>query len=558
MPKAPTHVIGIDVGTGSARAGVFDLNGHMAGVGVKLIQIWKPEPDFAEQSSADIWRAVCAATKAALKQSHIESTAIAGVAYDATCSLVAIDHNGDPVTMSPTGADEQNIIMWMDHRAMAEAARLTKQGHDVIRYLGGVVSPEHQIPKLMWLKKNLPKSWGRATRFFDLPDWLAFRSTARDVRSLCTTVCKWTYLAHEKDAVRRWHREFFRKNGLLELLSENRIGAEVEPMGNCCGGLTVRAARELGLEPGTPVAVGIIDAHAGGLGVLGMTPEKKNKVKAAERGSKRPGFDDVLCLIGGTSTCHMVVSPKARFVPGVWGPYFSAMVPGLWLNEGGQSATGALMDYVITTHARYADALAEAKAARQSIYEYLNAQVDRLASEARVKHRAELTRSFHVLPYFHGNRSPNADPNARGAIHGLALHATLDDLALLYYATIQAIAYGTRDIIEALNAKGYTITRLHATGGGTKNPLWMQEHADATGCDILLPREPEAVLLGSAILAAVGAGIYPDIHEAMRAMSASGGAIRANSKTAAYHTRKMRIHRELYRDQLKYNEITHT
>ena len=551
----PTHVIGIDVGTGSARAGVFDLAGRMAGVGVKPIHIWKPQPDFAEQSSADIWRAVCAATKVAMKQAGISSSAIAGIAYDATCSLVAIDAKGAPVGVSPSGSDEQNIVMWMDHRAMVEAARLTKQGDEVIKYLGGVVSPEHQIPKLIWLKKNLPKSWGRATQFFDLPDWLAFRSTGIDVRSLCTTVCKWTYLAHEKDPAHRWSKSFFKRNGILDLLTENRIGTQIEPMGNCCGGLTPQAARELGLEPGTPVAVGIIDAHAGGLGVLGMPPSGKSKVKAVEKGSKQPAFDDVLCLIGGTSSCHMVVSKKPRFVHGVWGPYFSAMVPGLWLNEGGQSATGALMDFVITTHARYADALTEAKAAGQSIYDFLNERVDRLVKANGLKSRAELTRRFHVLPYFHGNRSPNADPNASGAIHGLSLHATIDDLALMYYATIQAIAYGTRDIIEALNVKGYAITRLHVTGGGTKNPIWMQEHADATGCDILLPNEPEAVLLGSAILAAVGAGIYPDIHEAMRAMSAAGATIRANPKASAYHAKKMQIHRELYADQLKYNAM---
>jgi FGGY-family pentulose kinase len=326
-------------------------------------------------------------------------------------------------------------------------------------------------------------------------------------------------------------------------------------MGNCAGGLNYVSARELGLEVGTPVAVGIIDAHAGGLGVLGMASGKKVAAPSGRARAKMGPYDDVLCLIGGTSTCHMVVSEKPRFVPGVWGPYFSAMVPNLWLNEGGQGATGALLDFIITTHPRYAEALKQAKAEETDIYSYLNARVDALAASLKLKNRCELTRRFHMLPYFHGNRSPHADPTARGAIHGLALHATMDDYVLLYYATIQSIAYGTRDIIEAMNAKGYKITRMHACGGGTKNPLWLQEHADATGCDILLPKEPEAVLLGSAMLAAVGAGIYEDIPTAMAAMSAPGSVIRSNRKTAAYHGAKMKVHRQLYEDQKKYNKL---
>ena len=129
----PTHVIGIDVGTGSARAGVFDLKGRMAGCGVKPIKMWRPEPDFAEHSSNDIWKSVCFAVKQAMKQAGVTPDASAGIAFDATCSIVAVDGEDKPVTVSPSGKDEQNVIVWMDHRAMEEAARLTKQGHKVTR-----------------------------------------------------------------------------------------------------------------------------------------------------------------------------------------------------------------------------------------------------------------------------------------------------------------------------------------------------------------------------------------------------------------------------------------
>ncbi len=171
----------------------------------------------------------------------------------------------------------------------------------------------------------------------------------------------------------------------------------------------------------------------------------------------------------------------------------------MWLNEAGQSAVGSLVDFVITTHAQ-GPALAEtAKAENRTVYEVLN---ERLAILEQNTLPGSLTAEFHVLPDFHGNRSPHADPTLKGMVSGLGLSATLDDLAKLYLATIQALAYGTRDIIRALNAKGYAIDTIFATGGGTKNPVFLREHANATGCRILLPQEPDAVLLGSAILGA--------------------------------------------------------
>lgn len=541
---ASEYYVGIDVGTGSARAGIFDAKGRCAGVGVEPIRMWRPQPDFVEQSSDNIWKSICKAVRQAMRQGSLKPSDIKGIAFDATCSLVAIDEKNQPVTVSPTGHDDQNIIVWMDHRAIPEAQEITKRGHAVLRYLGGVVSPEHQIPKLTWLRKNMPKSFERTAKFMDLADWLAYRSTGEDVRSLCTTVCKWTYLGHEKKPDDRWNKDLFKQLGLTDLLKKEKIGTRVEPMGNPVGKLQPAPAKELGLGAGTPVAVGIIDAHAGGLGVLGIGASS----------SKTDAFDDVLALIGGTSSCHMAVSRKARFVKGVWGPYFSAMIPSLWLNEGGQSSTGSLLDFVIKTHPHYPAAEKEAKSRKLTIYELLNERVNQLADEEKISFRAKLTQRIHMLPYFHGNRSPNADPSARGAITGLKLSATMDDLARLYYATIQAVAYGTRDIIQALNAKGYKITRINACGGGTKNPLWIQEHADATGCELQLPREPEAVLLGTAILAAVGAGRFDSIGSAMKAMSAGGQLVKPDKKTAAYHAAKYAIFRDMYARQKAYDE----
>jgi FGGY-family pentulose kinase len=546
-----SHFVGIDVGTGSARAGIFTATGRMLAQASRPIRMWKPKPDFVEQSSEDIWQACCTAMKTALKDAGIKPEQIGGIGFDATCSLVALDADDQPVTVSPGGRDAQNVIVWMDHRAIPEAEAINRTKHAVLRYVGGVISPEMETPKLLWLKKKMPATWKRTARFFDLPDFLTYRATGDETRSLCSLVCKWTYLGHKGLDGAGWDADYFRKIGLGDLADEKfrRIGQKVRPMGERIGnGLTAQAAKELGLSAGTPVSVSIIDAHAGGLGLLGA-PIGGRKVTAK-------ALDTRLALIGGTSTCHMAVSAKPRFIPGIWGPYFSAMIPDFWLTEGGQSATGALIDHVIFSHAAARPLQAEAKKLGRTIYELLNARLAALAKSEGCAHPAELTRDLHVQPDFHGNRSPRANPTLRGTITGLTLSATADDLARHYLAAIQAVAYGTRHILEEMNRKGYAITTLLACGGGTKNPIFLREHADITGCSIVLPKEPEAVLLGAAVLGAVASDAFPSLLGAMNAMNVADRVIApAKGRVAAYHDRKYRIFHRMHADFLSYRKM---
>jgi len=552
VPLQRRLYVGVDVGTGSARAGVFDAQGRLLAAATRAIQIWRPQPDFAEQSSDDIWRAACSAVRQALTDAEARPEQVHGIGFDATCSLVALDAEDLPVSVSPGGRDEQNVILWMDHRAIDQARRINAGGHEVLKYVGGSISPEMQSPKLLWLKENLPQSWRRAARFLDLPDFLVYRATHSDVRSLCSAVCKWTYLGHRQTAggeAPGWDDAYFRRIGLGDLVDEGyrRIGTRVRPMGEAVGGgLAPDAAEGLGLLQGTATGVSIIDAHAGGLGLLG-----------APLGGIAPTVETMearLALVGGTSSCHMAVSRQARFIPGVWGPYYSAMIPGMWLTEGGQSATGALIDHVIVSHARAAELQAQAGATGRTVYELLNDRIEKLArSEA---FPAELTRELHVLPYFHGNRSPRADASLRGMISGLRLGDGVDDLAVLYLATIQAVAHGTRHIIDTLNGHGYRIDTMFACGGGTKNPVFLREHADITGCRIVLPGEPEAVLLGSAILGAVASGDFDSVFEAMIAMNRADQLLKpAGGATAEYHRAKHGVFHRMYDDFMAYRAM---
>jgi len=526
--------LGVDVGTGSVRAGLFNIKGKMLGVGEQKIKIFRPKPDFVEQSSDDIWRAAGRAIRRGLRSAGAKPEDVAGLSFDATCSLVALDADDRPVTVSPTGRREQNVIVWMDHRATDQTERINATRHRVLRYVGGKLSPEQEPPKLLWIKEKLPRSWRKTAKFLDLADFMVYAATGNDVRSLCTVVCKWTFLGHE-GKYGRWDRSFFRQVGLDDLFDGGRVGRLVRPMGTFAGPLTETAAKALGLRAGIAVGVGIIDAHAGGVGVLGS---------ALKGGSGSGSVERVLALIGGTSSCHMATTSKRVFVKGVWGPYHGAMIPGMWLLEGGQSATGGLIDHIISDSAAAKELSRLAREQGKTPYEILNAEVKRIRK--RERKGPEITKNLHVLPYYHGNRSPHADPYARGMVDGHSLDQSLETLALRYYATIQAVAYGTRHIIEALNAKGLSIDTIHACGGGTKNPLWLQEHADITGCDIVLPRESEAMLLGTAMLASVAAGTYRSVAEAMASMGHAGKATRADSSANPYHDTKYGIFRKMY------------
>lgn len=515
------HFIGVDVGTGSARAGIFDPAGNMLASAKRDIALWQEAGDIAEQSSGDIWRAVSASVREALALAKLGPDAVAGIGFDATCSLVVLGAGGKPLPVGGSGDAERDIIVWMDHRALDQTRRINATGHAVLDYVGGTISPEMETPKLLWLKENMRQSFDAAWQFFDLTDFLTWRATGSLARSVCTVTCKWTYLAHEK----RWDESYFRQIGLGELADEGfaRIGTEVVPAGQALGqGLTREAAEELGLRAGTPVAAGLIDAHAGGVGTVGA---------AGGSATSRMAY------VFGTSACTMASSRQALYVPGVWGPYYSAMVPGLWLNEGGQSAAGAAIDQLIAFHPASHEAAAAAASQKASLPDWLAGRA--AAAVETASEAVKLAEGLHVVPDFLGNRAPLADPDARAVIAGLGMERDESSLVALYIAGILSLGYGLRQIIAASRAKGAEIDTIVLSGGAGRHRLVRQLLADSTGVTLAVPRQAEPVLLGSAMLGAVAGGAFPDLEAAMGAMSAIGETFApAGGEIAALHQRR--------------------
>ena len=523
----PHYVIGVDVGTGSARAGIFELTGRMVSSAKHDIALFRASGSIVEQSSAEIWSAVCDAVKGALSQAAVPPDRIAGIGFDATCSLVVLGPGGQSLPVGPSERAERDIIVWMDHRAVTQAQRINATDHEVLKYVGGRISPEMETPKLLWLLENKPEVFAAAWQFFDLTDFLTWRATGDLSRSTCTVTCKWTYLAHE----RRWDESYFRTVGLGVLADEAfaRIGQTVVDPGTPLGaGLTAAAAAALGLQVGTPVATGVIDAHAGGIGTVGADGHAES----------------CLAYVFGTSSCTMTTTRRPVFVPGVWGPYFSAMVPDAWLNEGGQSVAGAAIEHLLSMHPAAPDARRRAHDAGQSLPELLAGLATQAATS--LSDAVALVDGLHVVPEFLGNRAPLADPQARAVIAGLGMDDDLESLIALYVAGLCGIGYGLRQIIEAQADAGAPIERVVISGGAGRSDLVRQLLADATGKAVLATRAEEPVMLGAAMLGAVAGRLFDGVQSAMAGMSQISRRYEpAGGTVAACHEARFRAFKQL-------------
>ncbi|KXJ77941.1 hypothetical protein RP20_CCG006042 [Aedes albopictus] len=521
MTMAPCNLIGVDVGTGSVRAALVSSNGKVLKSYVIPTKTWNPAPDHYEQSSDNIWSAVCECVRNVASEYPREH--IKGIGFDATCSLVVLDKAANPLTVSTSGSNEQNIILWMDHRAQAEADFINSTKHELLNYVGGTVSLEMECPKLLWLKKHmLEQTWAKAGAFFDLPDFLTYKATGNASRSICSAVCKWNYDAMKAS----WSVDFLNKIGLPDLVEKNfhLIGEKLSSPGNpISGGLSKEAAEAMGLLPGTAVATSMIDAHAGALALLGArNPENPVSEPLTSK----------MAIICGTSSCHMSITEAPIMAPGIWGPYKNAIIPNLYLNEAGQSATGVLMDFVLQTHPCYGQLLQE-HGSNGKIYAYLNEFLLGLKEKRGLASVHKLTAKLHIWPDFHGNRSPLADPTLKGM-------------------------YGTRHILDVLARSGRDpIRSILLCGGLSKNGLFVQTHADICSIPVLLPHETEAVLLGSAMMGACAAGIYADLKTAATEMGGTAEVVKPDMSDGNrdYHERKYRVFLKMVDDQRSYEKL---
>ncbi|KAK7054856.1 hypothetical protein VNI00_003319 [Paramarasmius palmivorus] len=460
--KSQSYYIGVDVGTGSARASLVDRNGTTVASCTKDTITYRDHDDHRifEQSTNNIWDSITTCIKTCLAASKVDPKDVKGISFDATCSLAVSDFNGDPVAVTKGDKlgqlGDRNVILWADHRAEKEAELINSTGSIVLDYVGGTMSLEMEVPKVLWLKNHMdPSLFGRC-QFFDLPDFLTYRATEDNTRSCCSVTSDWS------NSRKEGYRQMGAPEGPKDVLTAGM------PVGS---GLSKKAAEEFGLVEGTPVGSGVIDAqvvYAGWLGTVAARYKENGKLSEAIKNVDESRHR--LAAVAGTSTCHIVQSKEGVFVNGVWGPY-------------------KLIDFMIKTHPAYPRLVELGKSQDKNIHAILYDTLQNLKKEAKVESLTELTKDMHFYPDLHGNRSPIADPRMRGAFVGLTLDDGLSDLARKYYLTLEAIALQTRHIVDEMNAKGHSITSIYMSGGQAKNIPMMQLFAETCGMPIVLPAD---------------------------------------------------------------------
>lgn len=189
------------------------------------------------------------------------------------------------------------------------------------------------------------------------------------------------------------------------------------------------------------------------------------------------------------------------------------MVPGMWLNEGGQSGAGAAIDQLLAFHPAAREAAERARQRGVPLPVLLADCV--LARVSSASEAVEQTNGIHVVPEFLGNRAPFADPHARAIVAGLGMNNDFEHLLSLYIAGVCGIGYGLRQIIDTQDRAGATIENIVISGGAGQHPLIRQLLADTTGRSVLTTQASEPVLLGAAILAACAGGVVSSVSEGM-------------------------------------------
>lgn len=467
-----------DGGTESVRARIYDLNGTCVASHAETYETTFSPGARAEQNPADWWACLCKATRACLAESGLSGDQIEAMAYATTCcTVVALDAAGQPL---------RPALMWMDVRADQEADAVLATGDARLKLNSdgaGPVSAEWMVPKALWIKRNEPKVYDTAATICEYQDYLTLRLTGERCASLNNVGLRWHY--DNRDG--GWAESLVAALGMGDLVE--KWPSRVAATGEVVGKLTNEAAEALGLTTKTKLVQGGADAL---IGMIGL-------------GVAKPGQ---LCLITGSSHLQFGVTEKPFHAPGMWGAYADIVYPDRYIIEGGQTSTGSIINWL----RRFVGGAFD--------FDEMNRKAAALppGSEGLI-----------VQDHFQGNRTPYTDALSRGAITGLTL---AHEPHHVFRAIMEGISMGTRAILDSFAKGGYEGSEMIAGGGATNSDLFMQIHADAAGLPVRIPASTDGPSLGSAILAAHGAGYFASLDDGIDAMVKPGRVIEPNPDAA--------------------------
>ena len=508
--KRTTYAIGVDFGSESGRAILVDVaDGRQLATAVwpysngvidQRLPLEDREvalpPDWALQDPEDYLRVFRETVPAVLRQAGVDAADVIGLGIDFTaCTMMPTLADGTPLALVPDLRAHPHawVKLWKHHAAQPEADRINalaeETGQPWLARYGGRISSEWFFSKALQILDEAPDVYARADRLIEAADWVVWRLTGVETRNPTTAGYKaiWSRRDGFPDA------SFFA--GLDPRFADvvdTRLSRTIARTGDRAGGLTEEAAAWTGLRPGTAVAVANVDAH---VAVPAATVTEPGRMVA----------------IMGTSTCHMVLAPDEHLVPGICGSVEDGILPGFVGYEAGQSCVGDHFAW-FTEHAVPERYVTEARERGMDIHALLQ------------EHAAQLRpgeSGLLALDWWNGNRSVLVDAELGGLLIGATLATTAPEI---YRALIEATAFGTRVIIEALEANGVPVREVVAAGGlAEKSPLIMQIYADVTGRTFTLSGSDQTPALGSAMFGAVAAGAaaggHATIEDASRAMA---------------------------------------
>lgn len=479
-------VIGIDYGTQSARAVLVNAeNGAiLENVSLRYPRGILPGDLVCIDDYDETLRALLAAVT---RPEYRDS--IRGVCVDATSlTLVCLAADGTPVEKLPGLSDREQakVKLWKRHHAepqAQEALRLAREMDEAfLGRTGGTISSEWTLPKLLEMRDHDPEVYAGTDLAFDLCEYLPFRLTGQIVRSIGSMCYKGLWaedLTFPSDTYLNRLRPGFAAE--YKRLLRGPVGLP----GQRAGWLKPELCREFGLRPDVAVAVGLLDGHTA-----------QTALGALHAGDA--------ALVAGTSNVLSIQTDKLREIPDICGAAMNGQIPGLCGLDTGQSCTGDMLAW-------YVDNALPACVKEEA--DHRGISVHALLSERAAE---PWNCSLTAADWWNGSRNAPCDLTLRGFLHGLSVNTRPEDI---YLALLQSIACGTREIVEQCERCGVTVRRFLATGGVTwKNPLLMQQYADLLNRPVHVGHVAEGPALGSAIFAAVAAGLYPDVAAAHRHM----------------------------------------
>jgi len=461
------YLLGIDVATTGTKALLIDERGKVVASATKEYPLYMPRPLWSEQDPADWWKGTVASIRELLESSAVDPAAIIGLGLTGQMhGLVLLDGRGQVL---------RPAILWNDQRTGPQCQSINERVgfKRLLEWTGNPALPGFTAPKILWVREHEPAIYAQVAHILLPKDYVRYRLSGE----LATDMA---------DASGTLLLEVKRRDWSKEMLEALEIPADWLPLCHegpqVTGVITPAASEETGLRAGTPIVGGGGDQAAQAVGVGAINPA----IAALTLGTSGVVF---------ASTVEPVVEEKGRLHA------FCHAVPHRWHLMGVMLSAGGSLRWFRDALGK--EEMGEASKKRVDAYEILlkGAEAIPPGSEGLL-----------FLPYLIGERTPHADPLARGAFVGLTLRHSK---AHLVKAVLEGVTYGLRDSLELLRKTGVSeLEQVRLSGGGARSPLWRQILADILGIELVTVNVTEGAAYGAALLAAVGAGIYTSVEEA--------------------------------------------